>query len=50
MIPLGWSLGLSALLFAIGVVGVLFPGNAAEQMVGGDDTWVYSMLYGSYSW
>ena len=28
MIPLGWSLGLSALLFAIGVVGVLVRRNA----------------------
>jgi len=37
-------------LYVIGVVGVLFPGNAAEQFTGGDDTWLYSMLYGSYSW
>jgi hypothetical protein len=38
-------------LYIIGVVGVLFPGNAAEQFVGGgDDDWLYSMLYGSYSW
>jgi NADH-quinone oxidoreductase subunit K len=28
VIPLGWSLGLSALLFAIGVVGVLVRRNA----------------------
>ncbi len=37
-------------LYVIGVVGVLFPGDAAEQFTGGDDDWVYSMLYGSYSW
>ncbi|MCC6349652.1 MAG: NADH-quinone oxidoreductase subunit NuoK [Candidatus Eisenbacteria bacterium] len=28
MIPLGWSLGLSAILFCIGVVGVLVRRNA----------------------
>jgi hypothetical protein len=37
-------------LYVIGVVGVLFPGNAAEQFTGGDDDWLYSMLYASYAW
>ena len=34
----------------IGVVGALFPGDAAIQAVGGDETWLHSMLYASYSW
>lgn len=36
-------------VYVIGVVGVLFPGKAAEQWVGGDDNWLYSMLYASYA-
>jgi hypothetical protein len=28
---------------------VLFPGQAAEQWVGGNDNWLYSMLYASYA-
>jgi hypothetical protein len=36
-------------VYVIGVIGVLFPGDAAEQWVGGDDTWLYSMLYASYA-
>lgn len=36
-------------VYVIGVAGVLFPGDAAEQWVGGDDTWLYSMLYASYA-
>jgi hypothetical protein len=36
-------------VYVIGVVGVLFPGKAAEQWVGGDDDWLYSMLYASYA-
>jgi hypothetical protein len=36
-------------VYVIGVVGVLFPGEAAEQWVGGNDDWVYSMLYASYA-
>jgi hypothetical protein len=36
-------------VYVIGVVGALFPGEAAEQWVGGDDTWLYSMLYASYA-
>ena len=32
-----------------GVVGALFPGDAAEQWVGGDDDWLYAMLLISYS-
>ncbi len=34
----------------IGVLGALFPGDAAIQYVGGDETWLHSMLYASYSW
>lgn len=37
-------------LYVIGVVGVLFPGDAAEQWTGGDDDWLYGMLYLTYSW
>jgi Alginate export len=36
-------------VYVIGVLGALFPGDAAEQWVGGDDTWLYSMLYASYA-
>lgn len=36
-------------VYVIGVLGALFPGQAAEQWVGGDDTWLYSMLYASYA-
>jgi hypothetical protein len=36
-------------VYVIGVAGVLFPGEAAEQWVGGDDNWLYSMLYASYA-
>jgi hypothetical protein len=36
-------------IYVIGVAAVLFPGKAAEQWVGGDDNWLYSMLYASYA-
>ena len=36
-------------VYVIGVAGVLFPGKAAEQWVGGDENWLYSMLYASYA-
>jgi len=36
-------------VYVIGVVGVLFPGEAAEQWVGGNDNWLYSMLSASYA-
>lgn len=36
-------------IYVIGVAAALFPGEAAEQWVGGDDTWLYSMLYASYA-
>ena len=36
-------------VYVIGVAGVLFPGDAAEQWVGGGDNWLYSMLYASYA-
>jgi hypothetical protein len=32
------------------VIGALFPGDAAIQYVGGDETWLHSMLYATYSW
>jgi hypothetical protein len=36
-------------IYVIGVAGVLSPGKAAEQWVGGNDNWLYSMLYASYA-
>jgi hypothetical protein len=39
-------------VYVIGVLGLLNPGDGAEQFVGtanGDD-WIHSMLYISYSW
>jgi hypothetical protein len=36
-------------VYVIGVAGALFPGKAAEQWVGGNDNWLYSMLYASYA-
>jgi hypothetical protein len=35
--------------YVIGVLAALFPGQAAEQWVGGDDDWLSSMLYVSYT-
>ena len=40
----------TARLLVIGVFGVLFPGDAAEQFVGSDGDWISFMLLGSYSW
>jgi hypothetical protein len=37
-------------LFVIGVIGALFPGDGAEQFVGGSDDWLHGMLYVMYSW
>jgi hypothetical protein len=36
--------------YLIGVLAVLFPGDAAKQWVGGDDDWLYSMFYVSYTY
>jgi hypothetical protein len=36
-------------IYVIGVAGVLFPGQAAEQWVGGNDNWLLGMLYASYA-
>jgi hypothetical protein len=36
-------------IYVIGVAGVLFPGKAAEQWVGGNDSWLLGMLYASYA-
>jgi Alginate export len=36
-------------IYVIGVAGVLFPGKAAEQWVGGNDNWLLGMLYASYA-
>lgn len=36
--------------YLIGVLAVLFPGDAAEQWVGGDEDWLYSMFYVSYTY
>lgn len=35
-------------LFVIGTIGVLFPGDAAKDLTGGDDKWLYSMIYLDY--
>ena len=35
--------------YLIGVLAVLKPGDAAEQWVGGDEDWLYSMFYASFS-
>jgi hypothetical protein len=35
--------------YLIGVLAVLFPGEAAKQWTGGDDDWWYGMLYASYT-
>lgn len=35
--------------YLIGVAAILFPGDAARQWVGGNDDWLYSMVYVSYS-
>jgi len=37
-------------LYLIGVFAILSPGQAAVQMTGGTDDWVYAMLYASYAW
>lgn len=37
-------------IYVIGVLGALFPGDAAEEWVGNDKDWLYSMLYVSYSY
>ena len=37
-------------LYVVGVLGMLMPGQAAEQWVGGDKDWIHAMLYLSYSW
>ena len=36
-------------LFVTAVLGLLMPGDAAQQWVGGSDNWGYAMLYVSYS-
>lgn len=36
-------------VYIIGVLGLLQPGDAAKEWVGGDDDWHYGMLYVSYS-
>lgn len=36
--------------YLIGVLGVLFPGDAARQWVSGDKDWLYSMFYVSYTY
>ncbi len=35
--------------YLIGVLAALFPGEAAKQWTGGNDDWLYSMFYVSYS-
>jgi len=33
-----------------GVLGLLRPGDAAEEIVGGGSDWIHAMLLVSYSW
>lgn len=33
-----------------GVLGVLWPGDAAEEIVGGSSDWIHTMLLVSYAW
>jgi hypothetical protein len=37
-------------IYLIGVLGLLIPGRGAEQFVGGDQDWFYSMGYVSFAW
>jgi hypothetical protein len=37
-------------IYVIGVLGALLPGDAADEWVGNDKDWLYSMLYVSYSY
>lgn len=37
-------------IYIIGVIGALSPGEAAKQWTGGEDDWIYSMFYVTYSW
>jgi hypothetical protein len=37
-------------IYVIGVLGNLSPGDAAKQWTGGDEDWLYSMLYVSYAY
>jgi hypothetical protein len=37
-------------LYIMGVIAALFPGNGAEEFVGGNDDWHHAMLYMMYSW
>ena len=37
-------------IYVIGVLGALMPGDAAKEWTGGDDDWLYSMLYVSYAY
>jgi hypothetical protein len=34
----------------MGVIAALFPGDGAQQFVGGNDDWLHAMLYMMYSW
>jgi hypothetical protein len=37
-------------LYIMGVIAALFPGDGAQQFVGGNDDWLHAMLYMMYSW
>lgn len=37
-------------LYVIGMLGLLMPGDAAEQWTGGSSDWLQAMLYLSWSW
>ena len=46
-VTIDWQAG--ERLLVTGVIGVLFPGDAAEQYVGGSDHWLHAMAYVKFS-
>ena len=46
-VALDWAY--SEKLYLIGVVGLLMPGDAAIAVTGGNEDWLYVMLYASYA-
>lgn len=46
-VTIDWQAG--ERLLVTGVIGALFPGEAAEQYAGGSDNWLHAMAYVKYS-
>lgn len=46
-VTIDWQAG--ERLLVTGVIGALFPGDAAEQYAGGSDNWLHAMAYVKYS-